>query len=232
MDAPSLLSLYSEDEEDDDSNEDTDGSTTNEDQFEEDQCEASLRTRAVLRSKRNLECRCQELLNVERMLEAMESSSIREKMDSAKDFLNSDSSAPFTENEYRKAMWYIVYKILVNHGHRTCMIMNARKDDFYAGLRDCKTSGDTTFFVGGHKSDQDYAPLGITVDLQQMNSFLFRREIIIPKESPWLFTLTGEKLKAKCICKGLCEFTGISFATPTLIRRAVVSKTLNLLFKD
>ncbi len=133
-----------------------------------------------------------------------------------------------TVEQFQDSRDIIILSILLSHGHRTGVIINATRSEFSdAPIHE---HGKQTMFVSNHKTSSTYGPAAIVMntELSNMLHAHIRQRLSITGDTNVLFaTHNGHKMTSNDVCRGLQRVTENDLVIPTRIRKVVATKILS-----
>jgi len=159
------------------------------------------------------------ILAIPQLLLTKRAAGARKLLLSGRDIINVD--------QFQDTRDLIILMILLEHGHRTGVIINATLTDLSASPV-CDNSIQT-MFVTNHKTSTTYGPAAIVLDteLRTMLKNHIRRRASVTGSTNVLFAHhNGQKLTSNDVCRGLQRLTENDLVTPTRLRKVVATKLL------
>lgn len=191
------------------------------------QCAARwLKTVSKAGKARHQQFRYEESQKIDKLIASIPQLLTTRRAKQAKALLLSEKTN-ITVEQFYDSRDLIILSILLSHGHRTGVIINATRNEFSEAPM--HEDGKQTIFVSNHKTSSTYGPAPIVLDLQLSNLLHahIRQRVSVTGDTNQLFaTHNGNKMTSNDVCRGLQRITENDLVTATRIRKVVATKIL------
>lgn len=185
-----------------------------------------LKTVSKAGKARHQQFRYEESQKIEKLINSISQLLTTTRAKMAKKLLFSEETN-ITVEQFQDTRDIIILSILLGHGHRTGVIINATRDEFCDAP--VHEHGKQTIFVSDHKTSSTYGPAPIVLDTELSNmlqAHIRQRRSVTGDSSVLFATHNGHKMTANDVCRGLQRVSGNDLVTPTRIRKVVATKLL------
>jgi len=185
-----------------------------------------LKTVSKIGKARHQQFRFEESQRIDKLITAIPEFLLTKRAEGARKLLLSARGITNVD-QFQDTRDLIILRILLGHGHRTGVIINATLADLSASPV-CDNSIQTVF-VSNHKTSTTYGPAAIVLDteLRTMLNTHIRRRLSVTGSTDVLFAHhNGQKMTSNDVCRGLQRLTENDLVTPTRLRKVVATKLL------